>query len=71
MAMMFYGDNVSLIQNTTMTRLGTKFITTFFNNNTRDALYVIVEHKPPKMQLSHFNYILETLYTKCLQIVQL
>jgi hypothetical protein len=69
--MMFYDDNVSSIDNTTMTHSRTKFITTFFNNNTHDALYVLVVHKPPSMQLSHFNYMLKNLYTKCLQIVQL
>jgi hypothetical protein len=61
---MFYDDNVSLTNNTTMTHSGTKFITTFFNNNTHDALYVIVIHKPPKKQLSYFNYMYETFIYK-------
>jgi hypothetical protein len=62
--MILYDDNVSLTDNITMTHLGAKFITTLFNNNTHDALYIIIVYKPPKMQLSHFNYVLETFIHK-------
>jgi hypothetical protein len=59
-----YDDNVSLIHNTTMTHSKVEFNTAFFNNNTCDALYVIIVYKPPKMQLSHFDYMLETFIHK-------
>jgi hypothetical protein len=47
--MVFYDDNVSLIEITTITNYGVKFITALFNDNTREALYIIAMYKPPKM----------------------
>jgi hypothetical protein len=47
--MVFYDDNVSLIENTTITNFGAKFITALFNDNTQEKLYVIAIYKPPKM----------------------
>jgi len=49
--MIFYDDNVSLIEITTITNYGVKFITALFNDNTREALYIIAMNKPPKMQV--------------------
>jgi hypothetical protein len=34
-----------------------KFITTFFNINTREALYIIAIYKPPQMFLKKFTSI--------------
>ncbi len=62
--MVFYDDNVSLTKNTTITNSGAKFIITFFNDNTQEVLYIIAIYKPPKIQVSHFNSILERHYTK-------
>jgi hypothetical protein len=33
---------------------------------TQEALYIIAIYKPPKMQVSHFNYILEYIIQKML-----
>jgi hypothetical protein len=49
-----------------MTHSKVEFKTALFNNNTCDALYVIIVHKPPKVQLSHFNYMLEIFIHKML-----
>jgi len=46
-AILYYDDNVSLIENTTITNFGAEFITTLFNVNTREALYIIAIYKPP------------------------
>jgi hypothetical protein len=62
--MILYDDNVSLTNNTTMTHLRVQFITTLFNNNTCNTLYVIIVYKPPKLQLSCFNSMLETFTHK-------
>jgi len=62
--MILYDDNVSFTDITTIIHSGVEFITTFFNNNTHDALYLIAEYKPPKMQLSCFNSMLETFIHK-------
>ncbi len=47
--------------------------TTLFNDNTQEALYIIVIYKPPKMQVSHFHYILESIIQKmpsyCLVVI--
>ncbi len=45
--MILYDDNVSLTKNTTITNFGAKFITTLFNDNTQETLYIIVIYKPP------------------------
>jgi hypothetical protein len=63
--MILYDDNVSLTDNTTMIHSRVEFITTFFNNNTSDALYVIAIYKPPKMQLSCFNSMFEKMSSNC------
>jgi hypothetical protein len=55
--MVLYDDNVSLIENTTITNSNAKFITTLFNENTQKILYIIVIYKPPKMQVSYFSFI--------------
>jgi hypothetical protein len=62
--MVIYDDNMSLTKNTTITNFGAKFITTLFNNNTRQTLYIIAIYKPPKMQVSHFNSIVENIIQK-------
>jgi hypothetical protein len=62
--MVLFDDNVSLIENTTITNFGVEFITMLFNDNTREALYIIVIYKQPKMQVSHFNFILENSVQK-------
>jgi hypothetical protein len=59
--MVLYDDNVSLIEITTITNSSVEFITTFFNDNTQEGLYVITIYKPLKMQVSHFNSILENI----------
>jgi hypothetical protein len=64
--MALYDDNVSFIQNTIIANSSAEFITTLFNDNTREALYIIAVYKPPKMQVSHFNYILENVIQKML-----
>jgi hypothetical protein len=64
--MVLYDDNVSLTKNTIITNFNAEFITTFFNDNTWKALYIIAIYKPPKMQVSHFNYILENNIQKML-----
>ncbi len=62
--MVFYDDNVSLIENTTITNFGAKFITALFNDNTQEKLYVIAIYKPPKMWVSHCNFKLESIIQK-------
>jgi hypothetical protein len=57
--MVLFDDNVLLIENTTITNFGVEFITTLLYHNTRETLYIIVIYKRPKMQVSHFNFILE------------
>jgi hypothetical protein len=58
--MILYDDNISLTDNTTITHSRVEFIIALFNNHKDDVWYVIVEYKPSKMQLSHFNSMLET-----------
>jgi hypothetical protein len=48
--MVFYDDNVSLIKNTIVIN-SCEFITTPFNDNTRETLYIIANNRPPKMQV--------------------
>jgi len=62
--MALHDDNVSLTKSTIITNYGVKFITALFNDNTREALYIIAIHEPPKMQVSHFNSILESIAPK-------
>jgi hypothetical protein len=62
--MVLYDDNVSLIENTTITNSSVEFIITLFNDNTQEALYIITIYKPPKMQVSHFNSIVESIIQK-------
>ncbi len=61
---LYYDDNVSLTKSTTITNYDVKFITTLFNDNTWEALYIIAIYKPPKMQVPHFNSILENIVPK-------
>jgi hypothetical protein len=71
--MVFYDNNVSLIENTTIINSCVEFITTLFNNNTRETLYIIAIYRPPKMQVSNFNYILKNIIQKmpshCLTVI--
>ncbi len=62
--MIFYDDNVLLTKNTKITNSSAEFITTLFNDNTWEALYIITIYKPPKMQVSHFNSILKNIVQK-------
>ncbi len=62
--MVLYDDNVLLIEITIITNSGVEFITALFNDNTRKTLYIIAIYKPPKMQVSHFNSILENIIQK-------
>jgi len=62
--MVLYHDNVLLIENTIIINFGVEFITALFNDNTQEALYIIAIYKPPKMQLSHFNYIIKIIIQK-------
>ncbi len=61
-----YDDNVSLTKITTITNSSAEFITTFFDDNTWEALYIIATYKPLKMQMSHFNFILKNIVQKML-----
>jgi hypothetical protein len=62
---------VSLTKNTTITNSGAQLNTALFNDNTWKALYIIAIYKLCKMQVSHFNFILENIIQKkCLHIVQ-
>jgi hypothetical protein len=51
---------------TIITNSGAKFITVFFNDNTYIYIYIniIAIYKPPKMQVSHFNYIVKNIVQK-------
>jgi hypothetical protein len=62
--MVLFDDNVSLTKNTTITNSSVEFITVLFSDNTWEALYIIVMYKLPKMQVSHFNFILENSVQK-------
>jgi hypothetical protein len=62
--MVLYDDNVSLIENTTITNSSAKFITTLFNDNAQETLYIIAIYKPPKMQVSHLNFIFKSIIQK-------
>jgi hypothetical protein len=62
--MVLYDDNVLSIEITIITNSGVEFITALFNDNTRKTLYIIAIYKPPKMQVSHFNSILENIIQK-------
>jgi len=46
--MVLYDDNVSLIESTIITNFGVEIITTLFNDNTWEALYIIAIYKPPQ-----------------------
>jgi hypothetical protein len=71
--MVFYDDNVSLIENTIVINSYVEFITTLFNYKTQEALYIIAIYRSPKMQVSNFNYILENIIQKmpshCLNVI--
>jgi hypothetical protein len=60
--MVVYDDNVSLIEYTIVINSCVEFISTLFNDNTREKLYIIAIYRPPKMQVSNFNYILENIF---------
>ncbi len=62
--MIFCGDNMSLTKNATITNSSVEFITTLFNDNTWETLYIIPIYKPPKMQVTIFNYILKNIIQK-------
>jgi hypothetical protein len=64
MTMVLYDDNVSLTKTTTITNSGAKLIITVFNDNTQKTLYIITIYKLPKIQVSHFNSILESIVQK-------
>jgi len=59
--MMFYDKTMFLPQTISTTNSYAKFITTSFNKNMREALYIITIHKPSKMKIIYFNSILETI----------
>jgi hypothetical protein len=61
--MVLYDDDESLIESATITNYG-KIFTILLNDNTREALYIIAIYKPPTMQVSHFNSILESIVPK-------
>jgi hypothetical protein len=46
--------------------LGVEFFIVFFNENTREALYIIAIYKPPQMNVIFFISILENIVTKIL-----
>ncbi len=58
---MFYDNTMFLSQTTSTTNSIAEFITTSFNKNTRENLYIIVVYKPPKMKILYSNSILETI----------
>jgi hypothetical protein len=62
--MVLYDDNVSLIENTTITNFDAEFITACFNDNTQETIYITAIYKPPKMRVSHCNSILENITQK-------
>jgi hypothetical protein len=64
--MVLYDDNVSLTENTIVTNSSAKFIVALFNDNTQETLYIIAIYEPPKLQVSHFNSILESIIQKML-----
>jgi hypothetical protein len=53
--MVLYDDIVSLIENTTIPNSAIELITTLFHDNTQETLYITIMHKPPKIQVSHFQ----------------
>jgi len=59
--MMFYDNTMFLSQTTSTTNSSAEFITTSFNKNTRENIYIIVVYKPPKMKILYSNSILETI----------
>ncbi len=67
--MVLYDDIVSLIENTTITNYSVELITTLFNDNTQETLYITIIHKPPKMQVSHFQIYIRNIIQKYLPIV--
>lgn len=56
-----------MTQTNLLTNVGVEFITTLFNDNTQEPLYLIGVYKPPKMQINNFCYILETIIKQMLQ----
>jgi hypothetical protein len=48
--MMFYDNIMFLSQTTSTKKLCVEFINASFNKNTREALYIIIIYKPPKMK---------------------
>jgi hypothetical protein len=62
--LVLYNNNMSLIKNTIITNFSVECIVALFNDNTQEALCIIAIYKPPKMQVSHFNFILEYIIQK-------
>jgi hypothetical protein len=59
--MVLYDEMVTLTQTNLLTNVGAEFIIAFFNDNTRETLYLITIYMPPKMQVNYFCCILETI----------
>jgi hypothetical protein len=59
--MIFYDNTMFLSQTTSTTNWSAEFITTSFNKNTQETLYIIIVYKPLKMKIIYSNSILESI----------
>jgi hypothetical protein len=62
--MLFYNKHMNLYSTNTNVYLGSKIITTTFNNQSQCTIHVIAIYKPPTLPLTHFsNALKQTILT--------